>query len=127
MRELVWWEIESREPAAFQQFASDLFGWRFESAFENTQLAAEYWIVRHGDRSIGGLQKAAETASPAQVGTRIDSDVDDLEVRLPRSYGWAGKVERSRTHLGGDDRWFATFTDPTGVSIGLWTARPARR
>ena len=25
---------------------------------------------------------------------------------------------------GASDRWFATFREPTGVSIGLWTANP---
>jgi predicted enzyme related to lactoylglutathione lyase len=34
-----------------------------------------------------------------------------------------GKVERRRTELGGDDRWFALALDPSGVSFGLWTDR----
>ncbi len=37
-----------------------------------------------------------------------------------------GRVERRRTALGGDDRWYGTASDPTGVSFGLWTGNPGR-
>ena len=125
MPDLVWWEIESRDPAAFQQFAGDIFGWRFEPAFQNTDLGADYWIIRQGERSIGGLQRADERAASPQIGTRLYFDVDDLEGTLEQVVRLGGTVERSRTDLGGDDRWFATFREPTGISVGLWTANSA--
>lgn len=123
MVDLVWWEIESPAPAVFQRFAADLFDWRFEPAFQDTDLGVDYWIVREGGRSIGGLQRSDGAAS-AQVGTRLYFEVDDLERVLDRVMRLGGTIERGRTELGGDDRWFATFREPTGVSIGLWTANP---
>jgi predicted enzyme related to lactoylglutathione lyase len=85
---IVWWEVESPDPEAFQRFHGVLWGWDFQPAFAGTELGADYWVILAGGRGIGGT------------------------------------VERARTELGGDDRWFATVLDPTGVSIGLWTENP---
>ncbi len=123
MTELVWWEVESRDPAAFQAFHSVLWGWTFQSAFDDTELQADYWIIIDDGVGIGGLQQAANSTAP-QAGTRIYLRVDDLEPFLARVISLGGILERPRTELGGDDRWFATILDPTGVSFGLWTANP---
>jgi predicted enzyme related to lactoylglutathione lyase len=56
-----------------------------------------------------------------QPGTRLYVEVDDLEETLRRAEALGGAVERRRTALGGDDRWFAVVTDPSGVSFGMWT------
>ena len=126
MTELVWWEVESRDPSTFQEFFTSLFGWRFESAFQNTDLGSRYWIIRRDDATLGGLQEAAERGRSPQTGTRIYFETTDLEGTLARVEELGGSVERGRTELGGDDRWFATFTDPTGISFGLWTATAQR-
>ncbi|HEY2507817.1 MAG TPA: hypothetical protein VGI58_14975 [Streptosporangiaceae bacterium] len=47
-----------------------------------------------------------------------------LEEILQRAEQLGGTVERARTELGGDDRWFAIVADPGGVSFGLWTENP---
>ncbi len=52
--------------------------------------------------------------------------VDDLEATLERVVEFGGVVERARIALGGGDRWFGVFRDPTGVSCGLWTVHPER-
>jgi predicted enzyme related to lactoylglutathione lyase len=52
--------------------------------------------------------------------------VDDLEAALARVVELGGTVDRARTELGGDDRWFGVFRDPTGVLFGLWTRNPER-
>lgn len=124
MAGIVWWEIETRDPRAFQRFHEDMWGWQFQPAFADTQLGADYWIIQDGDDGIGGLQHASSDAPP-QVGTRIYLEVDDLEAALARVVENGGRIERARTELGGDDRWFATILDPTGISFGLWTSRQA--
>jgi len=121
--QIVWWEIETPEPEAFQQFHSAMWGWTFEPAFANTELDAEYWIVKGDGKTLGGLQRSPSRASP-RAGTRLYVEVSDLEAVLERVQFVGGKVERARTGLGGDDRWFATALDPTGVSFGMWTANP---
>jgi predicted enzyme related to lactoylglutathione lyase len=124
MPRIVWWEIETPAPEAFQRFHGQLWGWSFEPAFADTALGADYWIIHSDGEGIGGVQRAATGVRP-QAGTRVYVEVDDLEAALARVRELGGRVERSRTFLGGDDRWFATAVDPTGVSFGMWTARPA--
>ena len=119
--EIVWWEIETPEPESFQAFHAAMWGWSFRSTFADTELGADYWIVSDGGSGIGGLQRGAPEAVP-QAGVRLYFGVDELEATLQRATGLGGTVERERTELGGDDRWFATLTDPSGVSFGLWTA-----
>jgi predicted enzyme related to lactoylglutathione lyase len=60
-----------------------------------------------------------------QAGTRLYWRVEDLEGVLDRARALGAVVERERTELGGDDRWFATLLDPAGVSLGFWTDREA--
>ena len=126
MDNVVWWEIETTDPELFQQFHAALSGWSFEPAFAGTELGADYWIIRAGGRGIGGLQRAAPSASPPAAGPRLYVAVDDLEAALDRAAALGGRVERSRVALGGDDRWFGIFRDPAGVSFGLWTGHPRR-
>jgi predicted enzyme related to lactoylglutathione lyase len=124
MPAIVWWEIETPSPADFQRFHAALWGWTFEPAFAGTALGADYWLIKADDVTLGGLQRAA-THAPPHAGTRLYVEVDDLEATLDRVAALGGEVERARTALGGDDRWFATVRDPSGVSFGLWTAEPA--
>lgn len=121
MAGIVWWEIETAEPELFRRFHGALSGWTFAQAFQDTELGADYWIIQQNGAGIGGLQRASATAGAPSVGTRVYLAVDDLESTLERVVEWGGTVERARTELGGDDRWFALFRDPTGVSFGLWT------
>jgi predicted enzyme related to lactoylglutathione lyase len=123
MSQIVWWEIETPEPEAFQQFHGAMWGWAFEPAFADTELDADYWIIKGDGETLGGLQRS-QGAAPPRAGTRLYVEVSDLEEVLERVRFLGGKVERPRTGLGGDDRWFATALDPTGVSFGMWTANP---
>jgi predicted enzyme related to lactoylglutathione lyase len=120
---IVWWEIETPAPERFQEFHAALWGWTFEPAFAGTELGADYWIIKTGETSLGGLQRAASPTAP-QAGTRFYVEVTDLEATLERAVRLGGAVERTRISLGGDDRWFAILRDPSGVSLGLWTANP---
>ena len=124
MTGVAWWEVESADPEEFQRFHAALSGWSFEPAFGDSNIGADYWIILHGGDGIGGLQRASSDAVAPSVGTRIYIVVDDLETTLNKVVELGGTVERGRTALGGDDRWYGTFRDPTGISFGLWTGNP---
>lgn len=124
MSGVVWWEIETADPERFQGFHAALSGWSFEPAFAGTELDADYWIVQDDGRGIGGLQRSSSPTSPPSAGARLYLAVDDLETALERVVELGGVIERPRVALGGDDRWFGIYRDPTGVSFGLWTAHP---
>lgn len=124
MSKIVWWEVETPEPEAFQRFHAAMWGWDFKPAFVDTELDADYWVIKVGGEPIGGLQRAASDVRP-RAGTRVYVEVADLEATLRKVLALGGQVERDRTELGGDDRWFATALDPTGISFGMWTPNDA--
>lgn len=101
-----------------------MWGWVYERAFADTELGADYWIIMADGKGIGGLQRSADAQRP-RAGVRLYLEVDDLEAALRRVETLGGHVERGRIELGGDDRWFGTALDPSGVSFGLWTRNPA--
>jgi predicted enzyme related to lactoylglutathione lyase len=123
MPAVVWWEVETPDPEAFQSFHAAMWDWQFEPAFAGTDLGADYWIIKDGGTGIGGLQRAAGSHRPC-AGVRLYVRVEELEPALRRAGELGGRIERPRTGLGGDDRWFGIVTDPAGVSFGLWTANP---
>lgn len=121
---MVWWEIETAEPERFQDFHSTLWSWTFEPTFANTSLGADYWLIKVDSAAIGGLQRSLKPITPSAGGTRIYFEVDDLEAAFVAVAQGGGTIERRRTELGGDDRWFGIYRDPTGTAFGLWTANP---
>lgn len=121
----VWWEIETPDPSRFQRFHGALLGWTFESAFADTELGIDYWVIRDDGHAVGGLQQAVPVTVSVSTGVRVYVEVDDLEVTLARAVQLGGTIERGRLALGGDDHWCAVFRDATGLSLGLWTRRPA--
>jgi predicted enzyme related to lactoylglutathione lyase len=109
-------ECLAARSVSVRRFHHALWGWTFEAAFADTDLNADYWIIRSSDNGIGGLQRSASSARP-HAGTRLYVEAADLEETLGRVQALGGRVERGRTALGGDNRWFATVLDPTGVAL----------
>lgn len=122
--DVVWWEVETTHPEEFQRFHGELWGWTFASAFEGTELDADYWVIQRDGSDVGGLQRASSDAPPSG-GTRVYLSVDDLESTLERVVDLGGTVERARVALDGA-QWCALFRDPAGIVFGLWTASPRR-
>ncbi len=125
MTSVVWWEIETPDPAGAQAFYGALFGWRFRRAFEGSDLKRDYWIIEADGETLGGLQAGVEGAPRPQAGARLYVQVDDLEQTVESAVRLGATTERGRTFLGSDDFWFANLLDPQGVSFGLWTSAPA--
>lgn len=103
-----------------------MFGWSFSPDNKLSALVAPYWTITSEGGMIGGLQQA-DGAARTVPGTRIYFQVDDLEKTLAAVVRAGGTVGRQRTTTGGADSWFATFTEPTGTSFGLWTANDANQ
>jgi uncharacterized protein len=123
---VVWWELESPDPAGSQEFYGQLFGWTFRRAFDEpgSELGRDYWIVERDGQGIGGLQPTLPDAAAPQAGVRLYVEVSDLEATIESAARLGATVERQRVFLGSDDFWFANVRDPQGISLGLWTAQP---
>ena len=104
MPRIVWWEIETPSPEAFQRFHAELWGWEYERAFTGTELGADYWIIKDAGQGIGGLQRSATSARP-RAGTRLYVEVDDLEETLRRVAALGGKIERVASFSQGPVWW----------------------
>lgn len=123
---VVWWELETPDPAGAQAFYGALFGWTFRRAFEGSDLGRDYWIIASSaGETLGGLQAGVPGAPLPQAGARLYVQVDDLEQAIEAALARGATLERGRTFLGSDDFWFANLLDPQGVSFGLWTSAPA--
>ena len=120
--EVVWWEIDTPDPAGARAFYGELFGWTFRPAFESSELGRDYWIIDSDGTSLGGLQAGVPGSPRPQAGARLYVRVDDLEAVTASAVRLGAVVERGRTYLGTDDFWFANLLDPQGVSFGLWTS-----
>lgn len=121
---VVWWEIQSHDPAGTQRFYGEMFGWAFRRAFDEpgSELSQEYWIVEHDGEAIGGLQAMLSEAPATHAGVRLYVEVADLEATLARAAALGATIERRRTYLGSDDFWFGNVRDPQGMPLGLWTS-----
>jgi uncharacterized protein len=53
---LTWNDLNTTDPEAAERFYSGLFGWRFEKVPGDI----EYWVIRNGDRSNGGMRRQEE-------------------------------------------------------------------
>jgi hypothetical protein len=60
--QVVWREVETPDPEAFQRFHGKLWGWEYERAFADTELGADYWIIQDAGKGIGGLQRSVTGA-----------------------------------------------------------------
>lgn len=124
--DIVWWELEHPHPERFQKFHAELWGWTFRAAFEDIELGGDYWIIESATgAALGGIQRVPDAVTATRGGVRLYVEVADLEDAFDRSVAAGARVGMTRTDLGGDDRWFGIITDPTGVSLGLWTDQPA--
>lgn len=91
------WEIETPAPEKFMRFHAALSEWAFSERHRRTSAR----------RPTRACTSPSTTSRPP----------------WNASSPW-GTLERPRVELGGDDRWFGVYRDPTGVSFGMWTANP---
>lgn len=124
--EVIWWEIESPDPAGTRRFYAELFGWSFREEFADSELGHPYWIIEHEGKSLGGLQPKQVGSGLPEPGARLYVEVNNLEETLENAVRLGATRERDRIFLGSDDFWFANVRDPQGISLGLWTANPGR-
>lgn len=113
-----WWEIEVPDLGQASAFYGTVFGWTMVPFGESSVFA------KRGESLVCGLTLVAGT--PSGRGVRAYLDTSDLEATLARVVEAGGAVTTPRTLVdtGGDMGWYALFTDPSGVTLGLWTGTP---
>lgn len=119
---ITWWELQiSGELEAAKAFYAAAFGWTFQPMGDDFVMA-----VGADGMPMGGLDSGTHKGeSPAGRGVRVYVQVDDLEATLARITAAGGAVTTPRTLITEEFGWFATFTDPSGLTLGLATSNPA--
>ncbi len=59
---LTWNDLNTPDPATAMAFYGELFGWTFEKVDD----ATEYWVIKNGDRSNGGV-RPIDNSQPGEV------------------------------------------------------------
>lgn len=109
-------EISATDLAAASRFYADLFGWKIEHIPE-----MNYATFEPSEGVGGGFNPVTEENPAGSVVVYIGTD--DIEASLAKVEQLGGKTTWPKTEIPGMG-WFATFTDPSGNNIGLFTALP---
>ena len=113
-RNVVHVEIPAANVNSAARFYQDLLGWKVQPVPE-----MNYTMWEAADGSGGGFPEVSADSPAGQVLVYIDSD--DIEVDLKNVEKLGGKVLYPKTEIPGMG-WFATFKDPTGNVLGLFTS-----
>jgi uncharacterized protein len=116
---VTWYEIQVVDLEAAKTFYGEVFGWTFEAWGES------FVVAMAGDQMVCGLDLVEGDTSPAGRHVRVYLDVDDMEETLARIEKAGGEVVAARTAVPGDNGWLATFADPSGLKLSLFTNTPA--
>ncbi|MEW6030216.1 MAG: VOC family protein [Chloroflexota bacterium] len=113
-RNVVHVEIPAANVEAAARFYAELFGWKIESVPE-----MNYTMWEDGSGYGGGFNPVSEESPVGQVLVYIHSD--DIESDLKNVEKLGGKVLHPKTEIP-QTGWFATFKDPTGNVLALYTS-----
>jgi predicted enzyme related to lactoylglutathione lyase len=116
---VVWWEIQVEDVDQACAFYGAVFGWTFQ-----TPMGPSYAIILADGDMVGGIANSTGAAASGVRTTRIYLDTSDMESTLAKVESNGGKVVDSRALISEEFGWYATFTDPSGVLIGLSTSNP---
>ena len=116
----VWNELNSPDPAAAKAFYTRLMGWSF-APFPMAE--GEYWLIKKGDKEIGGLFPLAGPDfkdMPAHWMTYIA--VDDVDARTGEAQAAGGTIVRPPFDVPGVGR-IAIVRDAEGAYMGWITPK----
>jgi len=112
----VWYELMTGDPAAAEQFYTDVVGWRMT---DSGMPDMRYTIANAGDHPIGGITgfpPDMPDPHPAWTGYVHADDVDEVTGRVQRA---GGAQYRAPADIPGVGR-FAVVADPTGAVFLLF-------
>lgn len=116
---LCWFDFATKDHAAAMTFYKKVFGWEFEAMPKGT----DYWMVKVGSETIGGLRKDKKF-TPAQGFTPYFTVPSVKEGRTVVTKAGGKLVGDSVAIGGGEHGHFQLFTDLDGNTLALWSQKP---
>lgn len=108
-----WNELATGDPAAAEAFYSQLLSWEF-APIEGVP-GLEYWTIRNGGRSNGGMRRIGDEMLPHWLPYFA---TDGVEAIAAKAAAAGGEVVLPRTAAGGANA-FAVLRDPAGSAFGI--------
>jgi predicted enzyme related to lactoylglutathione lyase len=120
----VWYELMTNDPAAAQDFYTQIVGW---TAADAGMPGGDYTLLSKDGASIAGLMgmPPEAVASGARPGWRGYVSVSDTDAASTRFTGAGATLRFGPMDIPGVGRT-ASFTDPQGAPILLFTPEPGQ-
>lgn len=118
-----WWEIQVTDIEPAKKFYGEVFGWTFQTY----EALDGYELAHAGDKMIGALQRVDGDVAGRHIHIVFDADAragHTLEDLLESVASAGGTVVKQRTLIAEGMGWFATVTDPSGLTFDVSTNRP---
>lgn len=118
-----WWEIQVDDLEPAKKFYGEVFGWTFRTY----EAMDGYELAHVGDTMVGALHRVDGAVSGRHIHVVFDADAradHTLEDLLASVASAGGVVVKERTLIAEGMGWFATVTDPSGLTFDLSTNRP---
>jgi predicted enzyme related to lactoylglutathione lyase len=112
-RSVVHIEIPAKDTKAAAEFYGQLFGWKITPMPE-----MDYALWEPDAGPGGGFPKVSDSNPAGQVLVYVESEDIDSDLKKIQSLG--GKVIQKKMEIP-NTGWFATFKDPVGNTIALFT------
>ena len=117
---VVHFEIAGPDGPALQQFYSGLFGWKIDVH----EQMGNYGLVPANEGGIGGGLFPTTEDMPTRSYVTFYVQVDDLQAALDKAAGMGGNAIMPPTEIAPGMGSVATFGDPAGNTIGLYSLPP---
>jgi uncharacterized protein len=112
-------ELNTTDVGKAKDFYSKLFDWKLE---DTPAGPTTYTMIKTGDKTVGGIQKAPQAGMPSAWLTYVQ--VDDIKASTAKAKSLGGNVMLDVTEVMGSG-WISVVIDPTGAAIGMWKPKQA--
>jgi predicted enzyme related to lactoylglutathione lyase len=112
-----WNELMTRDAEAAKRFYAETIGWSFDGM---PMPDGTYWIVKMGDKPVGGLIDVSKMPGNMQEAWMPYLAVDDIDARLEKARAAGATVIREPFDIEGVGR-IAILQQPGGGMVGWMT------
>jgi len=111
---LCHWELMVSDVKKAQQFYGKVFDWKFDDS-----STPGYTLIQTGSEPTGGMMAKPSEAPACGLGSYFL--VNSIEQTLSKASQAKAAVVCPKTEIPGIG-WFAVFTDPDGIPVGIFEA-----
>lgn len=105
-------EIPTTDVQKSKDFYAKIFGWTMSEDMPG------YVLFKTGDNQGGGF---TQDTKPTRDGVVLYIEVEDIDKKLTEVEAAGGKKLKGKTQISPEYGYYATFTDPCGTIMALWS------